>query len=90
LYTGSVGHGCRSTIGFDFLQEFQRQSGGQCGEIVYYLYREVVPEVLLRKDRGKNMSLAREISSQKEQFGVDRNITSRIQGLELLEAWKKE
>jgi protein SDA1 len=57
------------------------------------LYREVAPELLLRKDRGKNVSMAMsngEISGQRMQFGVDRNITTGIQGLELLEAWKKE
>src|SRR5271170_5718620 len=57
------------------------------------LYREVAPELLLRKDRGKHVSMAMsngEISGQKAQFGVDRNITTGIQGLELLEAWKKE
>jgi len=57
------------------------------------LYREVAPELLLKKDRGKNVSMAMsngEISGQKLQFGVDRNVTTGIQGLELLEAWKKD
>lgn len=56
------------------------------------LYREVAPEMLLRKDRGKEVSIAMAAgqTSQNLQFGVERNVTTQIEGLELLEAWKKE
>src|SRR5436190_17470596 len=56
------------------------------------LYRDVAPEMLLRKDRGKNVSMAMSAGQlgQKIQFGVERNVANGIQGLELLEAWKKE
>jgi protein SDA1 len=56
------------------------------------LYRDVAPEMLLRKDRGKTVSMAMSAgqTSQNIQFGVDRNVKTGIEGLELLEAWKKE
>jgi protein SDA1 len=56
------------------------------------LYRDVAPEMLLRKDRGKEVSMAMAAGQTSEalQFGVGRNITTGIAGLELLEAWKKE
>jgi len=57
------------------------------------LYREVAPDMLLRKDRGKVVSMgmaAGEITAKNIQFGVERNITTGIAGLELLEAWKRE
>jgi protein SDA1 len=56
------------------------------------LYREVAPEMLLRKDRGKVVSMAMSngevIPSLK--FGVERGVKTGIEGLELLEAYKKE
>jgi protein SDA1 len=56
------------------------------------LYRDVAPEMLLRKDRGKEVSMAMAAgeTSNTLQFGVERNVTTGIAGLELLEAWKKE
>jgi len=56
------------------------------------LYRDVAPEMLLRKDRGKNVSMAMSAgqAGQNIQFGVERNVANGIVGLELLEAWKKE
>jgi protein SDA1 len=56
------------------------------------LYRDVAPEMLLRKDRGKNVSMAMSAgqTGQSIQFGVERNVANGIVGLELLEAWKKE
>jgi protein SDA1 len=56
------------------------------------LYRDVAPELLLRKDRGKNVSMAMSAGQpgQNIQFGVERNVANGIVGLELLEAWKKE
>jgi protein SDA1 len=56
------------------------------------LYRDVAPDMLLKKDRGKNVSMAMAVGKggQNIQFGVERNVTTGIEGLELLEAWKKE
>lgn len=56
------------------------------------LYREVAPEMLSRKDRGKvaSMELQRgEKSKSKPQYGIENNVTS-IPGLELLAKWKQE
>lgn len=56
------------------------------------LYRDVAPEMLLKKDRGKEVTMAMSAgqTNQKMQFGVERNVATGIAGLELLEAWKKE
>jgi protein SDA1 len=57
------------------------------------LYRDVAPDMLLKKDRGKTVSMgmaAGEIEGKNLQFGVERNVTTGIEGLDLLEAWKKE
>jgi protein SDA1 len=56
------------------------------------LYRDVAPEMLNRQDRGKNVSIAMSSghSVQSVQFGVERGVITGIQGLELLEEWKKE
>jgi len=57
------------------------------------LYREVAPEMLLKKDRGKTVSMgmaAGQVEGKNLQFGVERNVTTGIAGLDLLEAWKKE
>jgi protein SDA1 len=56
------------------------------------LFRDVAPEMLLKKDRGKEVSMAMSAgqASTNMQFGVERNVANGIAGLELLEAWKKE
>src|SRR5579859_4916520 len=56
------------------------------------LYREVAPEMLLRKDRGKDVSMAMSNgeSASTLKFGVERGVKTGIEGLELLEAYKKE
>lgn len=61
------------------------------------LYREVAPEMLKRKDRGKVASMelqeakrsGTERDNKKLQFGVE-NTVQGIQGIELLAKWKKE
>ncbi|RLV90193.1 Protein SDA1 [Spathaspora sp. JA1] len=55
------------------------------------LYREVAPEMLLRKDRGKTASMELQ-SGEKSglpQYGVENTVTS-IPGIELLEKWRQE
>ena len=56
------------------------------------LYRDVAPELLMKKDRGKNVSMAMAAgqTGTNLKFGVERNVTTGIEGLELLEQWKKE
>jgi len=57
------------------------------------LYRDVAPDMLLKKDRGKNVSMAMsagQTGAAAVKFGVERNVTTGIEGLELLEQWKKE
>lgn len=55
------------------------------------LYREVAPEMLLKKDRGKvaSIELQKGEKSSLPQYGVENNVTS-IPGIELLAKWKKE
>ena len=59
------------------------------------LYREVAPDMLRRKDRGKLASMEmqdakrRGESSRRPQFGVE-NTVQGIEGIELLAKWKKE
>lgn len=58
------------------------------------LYREVDPEMLKRKDRGKVASMELQEARRdgkdikKRQFGVEQTV-ERIQGIELLAQWKK-
>lgn len=56
------------------------------------LYREVAPEMLLRKDRGKtaSMELQGGDRSSMPQFGVERATVTGIPGLELLAKWRVE
>lgn len=59
------------------------------------LYREVAPEMLKRKDRGKVASMEMQSASRKgedskrPQFGVENNVQG-IAGIELLAQWKKD
>ena len=56
------------------------------------LYREVAPEMLMRRDRGKDVSMAMSNGETAPtlKFGVERGVKTGIEGLELLEAYKKE
>lgn len=55
------------------------------------LYRDVAPEMLKRKDRGKTASIELQQTSKGKlpEYGVENNVTS-IPGLELLAKWKEE
>ncbi|EMG48560.1 SDA1 Protein SDA1 [Candida maltosa Xu316] len=55
------------------------------------LYREVAPEMLLKKDRGKvaSIEVQKGEKSGLPQYGVENNVTS-IPGIELLAKWRKE
>lgn len=60
------------------------------------LYREVAPDMLKRKDRGKNASMELQESKRqgktgkRPQFGVERGNVEGIQGIELLAQWKND
>lgn len=59
------------------------------------LYREVAPEMLKKKDRGKTVSMELQEAkrtggkTKKPQFGVE-NTVQGIEGIELLAKWKRE
>lgn len=59
------------------------------------LYREVAPEMLLRKDRGKTASIELQAGGARSagngglpQFGVESSTVTSIPGIELLAKWK--
>ena len=53
------------------------------------LYREVRPEMLKKRDRGKEAAMGLRSGQRKEQrFGEE--VVGEIEGLELLEKWKQE
>ncbi|OBA21529.1 severe depolymerization of actin [Metschnikowia bicuspidata var. bicuspidata NRRL YB-4993] len=56
------------------------------------LFREVAPEMLQRKDRGKIASMELQHGEKKgvPVFGVERTTVTSIPGLELLAKWRKE
>ncbi|GMM34340.1 Sda1 protein [Saccharomycopsis crataegensis] len=55
------------------------------------LYREVAPEMLMRKDRGKEASIKLQGSKKGKslQFGVESSVQG-IPGIELLDKWREE
>lgn len=56
------------------------------------LYRDVAPEMLQRKDRGKTASMELQHGEKKgvPTFGVENSTITSIPGLELLLKWRKE
>lgn len=60
------------------------------------LYREVAPEMLKKKDRGKTVSMELQeakrggLEFKKLQFGIENNNVEGIAGIELLAKWKKD
>ncbi|QLL30286.1 hypothetical protein HG536_0A01030 [Torulaspora globosa] len=62
------------------------------------LYREVAPEMLKKKDRGKVASMelqearreGQDIKQKRPQFGVETDQVEGIAGIELLAKWKQE
>lgn len=56
------------------------------------LYREVAPEMLHRKDRGKTASLEMQLGEKGglPVFGVERATVTTIPGIELLSKWRQE
>lgn len=62
------------------------------------LYREIAPEMLKRKHRGKTAAMelqeakrgGKDIKNKRPQFGVERGNVDGIAGIELLAKWKKQ
>ncbi|CUM54720.1 uncharacterized protein AC631_04246 [Debaryomyces fabryi] len=56
------------------------------------LYREVAPQMLLKKDRGKTASMGLQSGEKNKgpQFGVEGSVVTSIPGIELLAKWKQE
>ncbi|KAK9327692.1 SDA1-domain-containing protein [Lipomyces starkeyi] len=84
----------------DLLQDLTAYKGSKSKSVMMAarsligLYREVAPEMLSRKDRGKIASMEMSATAaagqaKKLQYGVE-NIVEGIPGLELLEQWRKE
>lgn len=54
-------------------------------------FRENAPEMLSRKDRGKVASIEMRQGENKElRYGVESNVVTSIQGLDLLQKWQEE
>lgn len=55
------------------------------------LYREVAPEMLHRKDRGKSASIEMQGKTKGKlpEYGIENNVTT-VQGIELFAKWKQE
>ncbi|ODV84764.1 hypothetical protein CANARDRAFT_28904 [[Candida] arabinofermentans NRRL YB-2248] len=90
----------RNPAGIDdtLLQDLTEYKGSKAKAVVagarglISLYREVAPEMLSKKDRGKTatMGLIHEGSKGLPQYGVQADDVNSIPGLELLAKWKVE
>lgn len=82
----------------DLLQDLTAYKGSKSKAVMMAarslisLYREVAPEMLAKADRGKTatMDLIHNGSKAIPQFGIEKDTTSGIPGLELLAKWKME
>lgn len=82
----------------DLLQDLTAYKGSKSKAVMMAarslisLYREVAPEMLTKADRGKvaTMGLIHNGSKGINQFGVEKDTTTSIPGLELLAKWKLE
>lgn len=87
------------SIEADLLQDLTEYKGSKSKAVVtaarslISLYREIAPEMLLKKDRGKTASM--EVQGNKAaggsslpQFGVESSTVTSIPGIELLAKWK--
>ncbi|AOA61581.1 Actin cytoskeleton organization [Komagataella phaffii CBS 7435] len=84
-------------IDADLLQDLTEYKGSKAKSVMMAarslitLYREVAPEMLARKDRGKEASMGMKSGSRKglPQFGLDSALTN-TNDLALLAKWKEE
>ncbi|GMM45532.1 Sda1 protein [Pichia kluyveri] len=87
-----------SGIDEDLLQDLVAYKGSKSKAVMMAarslisLYREVAPEMLTKADRGKvaTMNLIHNGSKELPQFGIEKDNTNGIPGLELLAKWKLE
>ena len=87
-----------SGIDEDLLQDLVAYKGSKSKAVMMAarslisLYREVAPEMLAKADRGKvaTMNLIHNGSKELPQFGIEKDNTNGIPGLELLAKWKLE
>lgn len=55
------------------------------------LFREIAPEMLARKDRGKMASIEMQHGEKRElRYGVESNVVTSIQGFDLLQKWQED
>lgn len=80
----------------DLLQDLTEYKGSKSKPVVMAarslisLYREIAPDMLLKKDRGKTASMELQGGYKLgPQFGVENNVTS-IPGIELLAKWRRD
>lgn len=82
----------------DLLQDLTAYKGSKSKAVLMAarslisLFREVAPEMLLKADRGRTatMGLIHNGPKNLPQFGIEKDTTNGIQGLELLAKWKME
>lgn len=85
-------------INEDLLQDLVAYKGSKSKAVMMAarsliaLYREVAPEMLTKADRGKiaTMDLIHNGSKTLNQFGIEKDTSTGIPGLELLAKWKLE
>lgn len=55
------------------------------------LYREIAPEMLARKDRGKVASIEMQHGEKSDlRYGVESNVVTGVQGMDLFQKWQEE
>lgn len=55
------------------------------------LYREIAPEMLARKDRGKTASMEMQHGENSElRYGIESNVVTGIKGIDLLQKWQED
>ncbi|KAF5092823.1 hypothetical protein D0Z03_002677 [Geotrichum reessii] len=84
-------------IDADMLQDLTEYKGSKSKPVVMAarsliaLYRDIAPEMLNRKDRGKTATMEMSAGERSEvRYGVETTNVTGIHGLDLLQKWKEE
>lgn len=84
-------------IDADMLQDLTEYKGSKSKPVVMAarslisLYRDIAPEMLNRKDRGKIATMEMSAGDRSDvRYGVETTNVTGIQGLDLLQKWKEE
>ncbi|KAF5099571.1 hypothetical protein D0Z00_001581 [Geotrichum galactomycetum] len=84
-------------IDADMLQDLTEYKGSKSKPVVMAarsliaLYRDIAPEMLNRKDRGKTATMEMSAGDRTDvRYGVETTNVTGIQGLDLLQKWKEE